>query len=89
MQQARAWWLAMLVLQLLLASTPARVATTQCENGPCGPGNEKCLGTQPQQYVFHLSDLHCGINDVSDDGCVVLHPPPTPPPNLTLSAEPM
>eukprot|EP00037_Helgoeca_nana_P013172 m.121009 g.121009 ORF g.121009 m.121009 type:complete len:666 (-) comp21872_c0_seq1:287-2284(-) len=36
---------------------------TQCEKGPCGPGNDRCVGVNPQQYVFHLSDETCAIND--------------------------
>ena len=48
------------VLGLLLGGARA---TTQCTKGPCRPGNELCVGSKPQQYVFHLSDLTCAIND--------------------------
>ena len=41
----------------------AWLSRTQCEKGPCGPGNERCVGPKPQQYVYHLSDETCAIND--------------------------
>ncbi len=51
------------VLLALLGLLGGVLATTQCTKGPCRPGNELCVGPQPQQYVFHLSDLTCAIND--------------------------
>ena len=38
---------------------------TQCTQGPCGPGNQRCTtGPDPKiVYTYHLADPSCGIND--------------------------
>jgi hypothetical protein len=46
-----------------LSPLPPAPALHNCTRGPCGPGNEKCVGRKIPQYQFHLSDDSCGIND--------------------------
>jgi beta-fructofuranosidase len=48
---------------LLLLAIAVGVGTDVCTKGPCGPGNERCVGHKPQQYVYHLSDETCETND--------------------------
>ena len=51
----------------VVAVCPAHV-TTKSTKGPHGAGlngvgTAVCTGPKPQQYVFHLSDQTCGLND--------------------------
>ena len=43
-----------------IAPVSCRHLTALCVVGIC---TEKCVGPKPQQYVFHLSDETCAIND--------------------------
>jgi len=45
-----------------LVSAGGNSDTTACENGPCGPGNDRCKAHTATQYVYHLSDQTCAIN---------------------------
>lgn len=53
-----------LALVLYLPLTLAKIFTTTCVNGPCGPGNDQCgpafNSNSPQ---FHIRDSSCSIND--------------------------
>ena len=51
------------LVSVAAAAAAAAPDPTQCEGGPCGPGNERCAGVKVQTFVFHLFDTSCHTND--------------------------
>ena len=51
--------------QLTVVSALRTRNVTQCTQGPCGPGNQRCTPSPEPKivYTFHLADASCGIND--------------------------
>jgi hypothetical protein len=69
-QQAPALMRSLLLVRALVSVAAAAAAApdpTQCEGGPCGPGNERCAGVKVQTFVFHLFDTSCHTNDQRTD----------------------
>ncbi|CAE7947125.1 CWINV4 [Symbiodinium sp. KB8] len=47
---------------MLLLVNAAGGRHVNCRDGPCAPGNDRCIGSSPT-YTFHLADPTCDIND--------------------------
>jgi sucrose-6-phosphate hydrolase SacC (GH32 family) len=59
--------LATALAALLAAHPPSTVLAERCVGGPCMPGREHCVGSDPDRPRvlpgFHLMDSSCGMND--------------------------